>query len=246
MEMSSLSRAVELAAFGARAPRWRPGLARQGERALHSEIFAASTEAAGPACALALALDDLRHAGGGQVEEKPFMWVQDAASIRLTGRPCRAGLPRALRHRVIHVAAACVEDALFALEEGMRCRDLAFVVGELTGNPRAVDFTASRRFTLAAERHGVPLFLVRHDAARELSSARMRWQVRSAASARPLWDMDAPGTPAWHAELFRARAHTPGEWILSDDGRSLAAQGPRTDPAAATPDHGDLAGAAGA
>jgi protein ImuA len=110
------------------------------------------------------------------------------------------------------------------------------VIGELAGNPRALDFTASRRLSLAAEKHGVPLYLVRIDARRDLSSARMRWDVRAALSPRPRWNDDAPGAPAWRAELFRARAHPPGTWILHDDGTRLAA---------AAPDHGDLAAAAG-
>ena len=103
-----------------------------------------------------------------------------------------------------------------------------------------LDFTASRRLSLAAEKHGVPLYLVRIDAKRDLSSARMRWEVRGAASPRPRWNGDAPGTPAWRAELFRARAHPPGTWILHDDGTGLAAR-----PEAGAPDHGDLAAAAG-
>ena len=50
----------------------------------------------------------------------------------------------------------------------MRCRDLAFVIGELAGNPKALDFTSSRRLSLAAEKHGVPLVLVRLDAGARL------------------------------------------------------------------------------
>ena len=167
--------------------------------------------------------------------------VQDAAARRLGGRPYRPGLPEPLRHRLVHVAAKTPEDLLFALEEGVRCRDLAFVIGELAGNPRALDFTASRRLSLAAEKHGVPLVLVRLDAARDLSSARMRWQVRSAPSLPPRWNADAPGSPAWRAELFRSRAHAPAVWILRDDNEVIAAE---PLPASA-PDHGDLAAAAG-
>ena len=59
------------------------------------------------------------------------------------------------------------------------------MIGEIAGNPRALDFTASRRLTLAAEQHGVPLWLVRLDAARDLVSARMRWEVRRGAFAAP-------------------------------------------------------------
>ena len=142
----------------------------------------------------------------------------------------------------MHVAADNAQDALFALEEGLRCRDLAFVIGELAGNPRALGFTASRRLSLAAERHGVPLFLIRLDARRDLSSARMRWQLRSAASPHPRWNQAAPGAPSWRAELFRARAYRQGEWILRDDGTKLVAE---REAAAPPQDHGDLAGAAG-
>ena len=200
-------------------------------------------EASGAGLALALALDALRTAppdpAADTPDERPWLWVQDAAALRLSGRPYRPGLPPVLRHRLIHVAARSNEDALFAIEEGLRCRDLAFVIGEVASNPRALDFTASRRLSLAAERHGVPLWLVRLDAARDLSSARMRWQARAAPSLPPRHDRHAPGAPSWQASLFRARNHPPGEWILRDDSRGLIA-----DRAAVSPDSGDLAGAA--
>lgn len=199
-------------------PRWRPGLAVQP---FHSEIFAPAGEASGAGLALALARDALK-AAGERDDLRQVLWVQDAKAIRLGGRPCLAGFPAEWRHRLIHVAAATPEDALFALEEGVRCRDLACVIGEIAGNPRALSFTASRRLSLAAERHGVRLWLVRLDAQAGLSSARMRWRVRAAPSAAPRWNAAAPGRAAWHAELFRARAHAPGEWILCDDKAHLA------------------------
>lgn len=187
----------------------------------HSEVFASSAEGTGAGLALALALD-----AAPEGEERPWLWVQDKAALRLSGRPYRPGLPEALRHRLIHVAANSPEDALFALEEGLRCRDLAFVIGELAGNPRALSLTASRRLSLVAEKHGVPLWLVRLDAMRDLSSARMRWQAHAAPSPPPRWNARAPGAPAWRAELFRARGHPPGEWILRHDAGSLRALPP--------------------
>ncbi|MGZ3259371.1 MAG: hypothetical protein ACXWIO_11010 [Croceibacterium sp.] len=231
MDLSAFTKAGELAPLGERAPRWRLGLGR----ARHSEVFASGREAGGAAAALALTMDGL------ELDQRSVLWVQDAAALRLGGRPYRPGLPEPLRHRLIHVVAKTPEDLLFALEEGARCRDLAFVIGELAGNPRALDLTSSRRLSLTAEKHGVPLLLVRLDAARDLSSARMRWQVRSAPSSAPRWNAYAPGSPRWHAELFRARGHTPGEWILRDDGQVLSAD--RL--ASATPDPVGLAFAAG-
>jgi protein ImuA len=210
----------------ARAQAWRPGLA--GEDVPHGEIFAPCGQAAGAALALALAQDLLRAQRGPSradalrdwPDERPWLWVQDAAALRRSGRPYRPGLPRSLRHRLIHVAARTPADALFALEEGLRCHDLAFVIGEIAGNPGALDLTASRRLGLAVQRHGVPFWLIRLDAARDLSSAWLRWDVRSAVSPPSRWNGQAPGPAAWRAELFRARRYPPGEWVLGDDGVS--------------------------
>ncbi len=213
-------------------PRWRPGLPAQP---YHSEIFAPADEGGGAGLALALAHDALAAAGREGDETRQILWVQDKQAIRQGGRPCLAGLPPDLRHRLIHVAAATPEDALFALEEGLKCRDLACVIGEIAGNPKALSFTASRRLSLTAERHGVRLWLVRLDAAPDLSSARMRWSARAAPSPPPHWNASAPGPATWQAELFRARAHAPGQWSLSDDAGTLRI--PReTDLAAAAPD----------
>ena len=210
-----------------RSARWRPGLAGLQGKALHNEVFASSREAAGAGAVLALALDDWQAVPREDHEEaedrRSVLWIQTREAARIGGRPYRAGLPQDLQARVIHVLADKAEDALFALEEGLRCRELAFVIGEVAGNPKALDFTASRRLTLTAQKHGVPLFLVRVDAARDLSSARMRWEVASAPSAAPEWNAQAPGEPSWKAELFRARNHAPGEWMLSDVGGRLVA-----------------------
>lgn len=231
----SLSPAPVLARTGPEM-RWRPGLSAQP---FHSEIFAPATEASGAGLVLALMRDALTSTSAetGEGEDtRHVLWVQDRAAIRLGGRPCLAGLSPELRHRLIHVAAKTPEDALFALEEGLKCRDLICVIGEIAGNPKALSFTASRRLSLTAERHGVRLWLVRLDAASDLSSARMRWRVAAAPSAPPRWNPAAPGTATWHAELFRARAHAPGEWILSDENENL-----HVAPTAAPPDPRHLA-----
>jgi len=215
--------------------RWRPGLA---DHPFHSEIFAPATEASGAGLALALARDALTSVGEGEAAEdtRHVLWVQDRKAMRIGGRPCLAGLPPMLRHRLIHVAATTPEDALFALEEGLRCRDLACVIGEIAGNCQALNFTASRRLSLTAERHGVRLWLVRLDAEPDLSSARMRWQARAAPSSPPRWNPAAPGPASWHAELFRARRHAPGQWILCDDTGTLRLR-PEPEPErAAAPD----------
>ena len=73
------------------------------------------------------------------------------------------------------------------MEEGLRCAALSAVIGELWGDPRALDFTATRRLAVAAERSGVPCWLVRLGGTANLSGARMRWRIASAPSlANPL------------------------------------------------------------
>ena len=232
--------AKDIAAISkAREARWRPGLADQP---LHSEIFASARDASGAGLALALALDALKVAGKGAdplaetEDRRQVLWVQDKRAVQLSGRPYAHGLPLELRERLIHVEAAKPEDALFALEEGLKCRDLACVIGEIAGNPRALDFTASRRLSLAAEKHGVALWLVRIEAEADLSSARMRWRAEAAPSLPPRWNAEAPGAPAWKAELFRAAHHAPGQWTLSNADGHLAARRR----AANSPDTGDL------
>lgn len=218
---------VDVAALSKqREARWRPGLTDQP---LHSEIFASARDASGAGLALALARDALSVYGAvreqGALAEaedrRQLLWVQDKRAVELNGRPYIHGLPEEWRERVICVEAGKAEDALFALEEGLKCRDLACVIGEIAGNPRALDFTASRRLSLTAEKHGVALWLVRLEADADLSSARMRWRARPAVSSEPRWNAKGPGTPAWQAELFRARSHAPGEWkLFPDNGRN--------------------------
>lgn len=220
-----------------RSRRWRPGLAAQP---LHSEIFACGREASGAGLALALLRDGLAATSRGE-DRRQVLWVQERAAMRLGGRPYLHGLPDDLRHRVIHVAAKTPEDALFAMEEGLKCRDLACVIGEIAGNPRKLDFTASRRLSLAAEKHGVALWLVRLDASPDLSSARMRWRVVAAPSLPQRWDSEAPGQARWRTELFRARGYLPGEWMMSN-----ADTGLRAERYSNAPDHGDLAGGSAA
>ncbi len=145
---------AELSALSAtRASRWRPGLGG----AHHSEVFASGREAAGAGLAMALALDTLRTRAAKQAtdpaseteDRRAILWVQDKSAIRLTGRPYRPGLPEELQGRVIHVRAETAQDALFALEEGVRCRDLACVIGELVGQS-----ARARLHGLAPPQHG--------------------------------------------------------------------------------------------
>lgn len=147
---------------------------------------------------------------------KPLLWVQERMAVLEAGRLYPPGLGSAAAE-LIHVAARDAREALWAMEEGLRCTQLGAVIGELYGDPAALDFTATRRLAVAAERHGVAAYLIRLGGHANLSGARLRWRLASAPSlANPL-NAKAPGTAAWDAELFRVRGGRPGRWILSHE-----------------------------
>jgi protein ImuA len=144
--------------------------------------------------------------------DKPTLWVQDRMAILESGRIHPPGLPV---RNLIHVEARDSKDALWAMEEGVRCSALSCVIGELWGDPRVLDFTATRRLAVAAERSGVPCWLVRLGGTANLSGARMRWRIASAPSHPNPLDPRAAGLPTWDAELFRARGMPIGRWSIA-------------------------------
>ena len=146
--------------------------------------------------------------------DKPLLWVQDRMAILESGRVHPPGLPS---QDLIHVEARDARDALWAMEEGLRCSALSAVVGEIWGDPKSLDFTATRRLAVASERSGVAAFLIRLGGHANLSGARMRWRIASAPSLANELDPKSPGLPAWDAELFRARGIPPGRWSIAHE-----------------------------
>jgi protein ImuA len=176
----------------------------QGRKPTLSELFAAHPRDGGWAGFLLAQLG----------ADKPLLWVQDRMAILESGRVHPPGLPAS---DLIHVEARDAKDALWAMEEGLRCSCLSAVIGELWGDPRALDFTATRRLAVASERSGVAAFLIRLGGHANLSGARMRWRIASAPSLLNELDPRAPGMPAWDAELFRARGAPPGRWSIAHE-----------------------------
>ena len=139
-----------------------------------------------------------------QVEAgKPLLWVQERMAILEAGRIYPPGLGC---RELIHVTARDARSALWAMEEGLRCGALGAVIGELWGDPASLDFTATRRLAVAAERSRVPAWLVRLGGAANLSGARMRWRVASRAVAWP------PIRPARAGGAGLGRRAVPGAW----------------------------------
>ncbi len=115
--------------------------------------------------------------------------------------------------RVILVRAKRDADALWAIEEGLRCAHLAAVVCEVA----EMSLTASRRLQLAAGESGVPALMLRPHADRPApSAATTRWRLGAAETHYETTDTAPPGLGAarWQAEMFRCRGGAAASWTM--------------------------------
>ena len=125
--------------------------------------------------------------------------------------------PPALQHfgiapdQVVFVDVSRDKDALWAMEEALKCNGLAAVVGEL----KEISFTASRRLQLAVEQSKVTGFVHRHQP-RQLTSTTCvaRWQITPLVSEQEE-RMPGPGFPSWQVALLKMRSGKPGTWRLT-------------------------------
>jgi protein ImuA len=135
--------------------------------ALH-EVAATNDADDGAAVGFAVLL--LGHLAVGQ--DKPVLWVSDRDDLYAPGLAA-LGLPA---DRLMVARPGRGVRALWAMEEGLRCRGLAGVAGDAWG----LDPTAARRLQLAARDSGVTALLLNHGAGS--SSALTRWRVDPAPS----------------------------------------------------------------
>lgn len=152
---------------------------------------------------------------------KPIMWLRDDRAERQAGRVYGPGLVHLGIDPAQLVLVTTQDDKslLKAAVDCLRCSGVGVVLIELWGRAPALDLTATRRLTLAAERSGVKALLVRANSVPEPSAAWTRWRIASAPSV-PL-PADAPGHPCFQIELLRDRAGRPGfavqlEWYRDD------------------------------
>ncbi|MPR12075.1 ImuA family protein [Microvirga tunisiensis] len=165
----------------------------------------------------------------------PVLWCLTRGDLFAPGLALAGLAP----DRVIYAEAGRDRDVLPLVEEGLRERGLAAVVGEVT----RLSLIASRRLQLAAEATGVTALLLRRwwtvaekDLAALPSAAVTRWRIAPA----PSEPVPAPGLgrAKWQVDLVRCRGGEPRSWILEAcdaKGRLAlaAALAGRPDPAAA-------------
>jgi len=124
----------------------------------------------------------------------PVVWIVRGRDLHAAGLTTYGLTP----DRLIAVRAVREADALWAMEEALRCKRLAAVLGEVGG----LTLTACRRLQLAAEAGGVAGLLLRLGEVRtaDPSAAATRWRVAAAPSAAAP-DEPGVGTPRWQVEL---------------------------------------------
>ena len=122
------------------------------------------------------------------------------------------GLPMA---RVIGLRVAHERDGAWAMEEALRCRAIAAVVGEFARATSTLDLTMLRRLSLAAGEGGGLGLLLRHYACPLPSPAMTRSEIAAAPGARDAFG--GLGRPAVVLSLVRNRRGPTGRWLLSWD-----------------------------
>lgn len=112
--------------------------------------------------------------------------------------------------RILFIDAASGRDALWAMEEALRCDQLAAVVGEV----RDLDFTASRRLQLAVEKSKVTGLVLRPSGSRLVQNACVsRWHISSLPST-PSAGLPGVGHARWKVELLKMRGGKTGMWEM--------------------------------
>ena len=191
------------------------GLARG---ALH-EVFAADAGIATAFCAL-LAGRLAKDTENASVLWCERPWTLDAGALYGPAL-LQFGIDPA---RLILVRVRRDNDALWAMEEGLRCGQVAAVVGELGD----ISLTASRRLQLAAEETGVTALSLRSKVDKPPpSAAATRWRLDAVTHEkdRPRANdnndfLNTPpalpglGAARWQAELFRCRGGTSANWMM--------------------------------
>jgi protein ImuA len=182
--------------------------------ALHE--LSATPGHSGAAVGFAVALAALAREPGKQT-----LWIAtDFGSIE-TGALYGPGLDQfgLDTERLLIARVARPVDALFAMEEALKCRALATVVAELC---TAADLTATRRLSLAARDGGGLGLLLCHKPNAAPSAARTRWRVAPAPSVPD--EFGGLGRTAFTLSLLRNRRGPCGTWTVSWDHHAYAFQ----------------------
>jgi protein ImuA len=182
----------------------------------------------GAASGFGLALAARASAQRGQV-----LWVTTDYAAGEGGGPYGPGLDLfgLASSRLLVLRVPKPVDVLWAMEEGLRCRALACVVAELTGDGEVAGLTATRRLALAA-REGIGAqnsgfgLLIRHRTTSMPSAAATRWEIAPALSQPDAYGglTGGLGRARFDLSLRKNRRGPSGRWIIEWDHHERAFQ----------------------
>jgi protein ImuA len=164
----------------------------------------------GAASGFTLALASLAAKAGGET-----LWIQTDFARHEGGALYGNGLDLfgLSSQRLLVLRARRAVDALFAMEEALKCRAVASVIAELPDD--STDLTATRRLSLAARDHRGLGLLLRHRSSSLPSAAMTRWNV--AAASGPRDDFGGIGTTSFLLSLVKNRRGPCGRWTIAWD-----------------------------
>jgi protein ImuA len=148
-------------------------------------------------------LQRLLIADGADKRPGEIIWCQTGKNMREYGRPYGPGL-KALGlapERLVIVSLHKENDLAFAIEESLRSKAVAAVIGE----GASVGFTASRRLSLVCQEMATPCLFLNVSGRIEASAAATRWRITPAIGPPDASDPNGPGPAAWSVILARAR-----------------------------------------
>lgn len=152
------------------------------------------------------------------INSQSVVWIRPKAALRNGGVMQGAGWVElgGNPENIFLVRAPDNQALLRVTHDALRTAGAGVVVAEIWGRATEIDLTVNRRLSLAAEQSGLPLLMIRIDAAPAPSAAETRWSVASAPS-RAL-AANAPGAPTFAIELLRQRGGAAGlNWQLEWD-----------------------------
>lgn len=149
------------------------------------------------------------------VDGRNALWIQTDFAARATGDLYGLGceLFGLSSNQLLVLKVPRPLDALWAMEEALKCRALTSVIAELPNDSAVADLVATRRLTLAARKGGGFGFLLRHRPSPLSSAAETRWEIAAAASHPDRFG--GLGRPAFALSLIKNRRGPTGQWTLT-------------------------------
>jgi protein ImuA len=153
------------------------------------------------------------------VRPGPLIWVVAPGAAAEAGLPYAPGLAGfgIAPERLLLVRPACLQDALWALEQAAGCAGAGVVLAALPGAAE-IGLTPGRRLHRAAERAGLCLVAARLSSGPPIAAAGLRLRVGGRPSVPPDWAagpaLPPPGAPVWSVQVERARGGPPSSVCL--------------------------------